>query len=314
MCRTLRITDTVHSVDDIVLIANAAAGDGESDAVEKAVTALRTGCRVDVVHTGGRAELEAALAGLDGRDLVVAGGDGSMHAAISVLYDQEILGKATIGLIPLGTGNDFARGLRIPLDPVRAAAVVLEGRATPVDILTDDSGGVVVNVVHAGVGADAGMEAKPYKSRFGRAGYAVGALIAAFGTKGHRIRVVADGDVIADGSRRVLQVAIGNGSRVGGGTELTPDADPTDGLADVLVSFAMKPLDRLAYGIHLKGGTHDERDDVRTVRAREISVSGQEFCCDTDGELAGPMPARTWKVLPQAYTMMLPTPGQEEEA
>jgi YegS/Rv2252/BmrU family lipid kinase len=301
-------------VDDIVLIANAAAGDGESDAVEKAVTALRAGCRVDVVHTSGRVELEEALAELGGRDLVVAGGDGSMHEAISVLYDEEILGKATIGLIPLGTGNDFARGLRIPLDPVRAAAVVLEGRATPVDILTDDSGGVVVNVVHAGVGADAGMEAKPYKSRFGRAGYAVGALIAAFGTKGHRIRVVADGEVLADGSRRVLQVAVGNGSRVGGGTELTPDADPTDGLADVLVSFAMKPLDRLAYGIHLRGGTHDERDDVRTTRAREISVSGQEFCCDTDGELAGPMRARTWKVLPQAYTMMLPSLTQEEEA
>jgi YegS/Rv2252/BmrU family lipid kinase len=301
-------------VDDIVLIANAAAGEGESGAVDDAAEALRDGCRVDVVYTDGLGELEQALGELAGRDLVLAGGDGSLHEAVSALYSQEILAKPTIGLIPLGTGNDFARGLRIPLDPVRAAAVVLEGRPTPVDILTDDSGGIVVNVVHAGVGADAGMEAKPYKGRFGRAGYVVGALIAAFRTQGHLIRVVADGEVLADGSRRVLQVAVGNGTRVGGGTELTPDADPTDGLADVLVSFAMKPLDRLRYGIHLKSGRHHHRDDVRTARAREVTVSGQEFCCDTDGELAGPMSSRTWTVLPQAFTMMLPTPVQEEES
>jgi diacylglycerol kinase (ATP) len=126
--------------------------------------------------------------------------------------------------------------------------------------------------------------------------------------------VVADGEVLADGSRRVLQVAVGNGTRVGGGTELTPDAVPTDGLADVLVSFAMEPLERLRYGIHLRRGRHHQRDDVRTVRAREVEVSGQEFCCDTDGELAGPMSSRTWTVLPEAFTMMLPTSAQEEES
>jgi diacylglycerol kinase (ATP) len=299
----------------MLLIANADAGSGESGAVDAAVAALRSGDRrVDVVHTGSRDELARALADLAGRDLVVAGGDGSLHEAIAALYNQEILGKPTIGLIPLGTGNDFARGLRIPLDPVRAATVVLDGLPTEVDILTDDAGGVVVNVVHAGVGADAGMEAKPYKARLGRAGYVAGALIAAIWTQGHRIRVVADDQVLADGSRRVLQVAVGNGTRVGGGTELTPDADPTDGLADVLVSFAMRPRERLLYGVHLKGGRHHERDDVHTVRAREVSVSGQEFCCDTDGELAGPMPSRTWTVLPKAFTMMVPTPDQEEES
>jgi diacylglycerol kinase (ATP) len=305
---------TVRKVEDIVMVANAGAGAGESSAVEAAADALRSSCRVQVVHTDDHNDLKHVLADLDGRDLVVAGGDGSLHAAISVLYDLGRLDRPRIGLIPLGTGNDFARGLRIPLDPVRAAAVVTAGRPTAVDILVDDADGVVVNVVHVGVGADAGMEARPYKTRFGRAGYVIGALIAAFSTKGHLIRVVADDQVLADGTRRVLQVGVGNGARVGGGTELTPDADPTDGLANVLVSFAIKPLDRLVYGLHLRGGRHDERHDVHTARARKVTVSGQEFCCDTDGELAGPMPSRTWTVLPGAFTMWLPTPEQEEES
>jgi diacylglycerol kinase family enzyme len=301
-------------VDDIVMIANAEAGDGESSAVEAAVEALRSSRRVEVVHTSDHDELKHALADLDGRTLVVAGGDGSLHAAIAVLNELGRLDEPKIGLIPLGTGNDFARGLRIPLDPGRSAAVVTGGRPTAIDILVDDADGIVVNVVHVGVGADAGMEAKPYKQRFGKAGYVVGALIAAIRTQGHLIRVTVDDQVLADGTRRVLQVGVGNGARVGGGTELTPDADPTDGLANVLVSFAIKPLDRLLYGLHLRSGRHHERHDVRTAQARKVTVSGQEFCCDTDGELAGPMHSRTWTVVPGAFTMLLPTPEQEEES
>jgi YegS/Rv2252/BmrU family lipid kinase len=305
---------TVRTVADILLIANANAGSGESAAVQAAVEALRSRRRVDVVATRAGDELDAVIAGLAGRDLVVAGGDGSLHAAVDSLYRLGRLAQPTIALIPLGTGNDFARGLRIPLDPVRAAAVVLDGRPTGVDILLDDKDGVVVNVAHAGVGADAGMEARPFKARLGRLAYVAGALIAAVRTQGHLLQVRADDQVLADGTRRVLQVGIGNGPRVGGGTRLAPDADPTDGLADVLVSFAVKPLDRLLYGVHLRRGTHDERHDVRTVQSRKITVSGQEFCCDTDGELAGPMASRTWNVLPQAFTMMLPTPDQAEES
>jgi diacylglycerol kinase (ATP) len=297
-----------------MLIANATAGGGESSAVEAAAEVLRSRRRVEVVKTAGRDDLERALAGLDGRNLVVAGGDGSLHEAVSVLHQEEMLHHPVIGLIPLGTGNDYARGLRLPLDPARAAAVVLGGREVAADILIDDAGGIVVNVVHAGVGADAGMEAEPYKGTLGRAGYVVGAFVAGFRSSGHRLRVVADDEVVADGSRRVLQVGIGNGSRVGGGTALTPGADPTDGLADVLVSFAVGRLDRFLYGAYLRMGRHHDREDVRTARARTVAVSGQEFCCDADGELDGPMTSRTWTVLPSAFRIMVPTPEQEERS
>ncbi|MBA2561056.1 MAG: hypothetical protein H0V07_14445 [Propionibacteriales bacterium] len=301
-------------MDDVLLISNADAGSSESSAVDAAVAALRRRCHVDVVATSDADALDHAVDKRAARDLVLAGGDGSLHAAIAVLRHRGELDQPTIGLIPLGTGNDFARGALIPLDPVEAAGVILDGRPTAIDIFVDDRDGIVVNSVHAGVGADAGMEARPWKARLGKAGYLVGAFVAAVKTEGHRIRVVAGDEVLADGSRRVLQVGIGNGSRVGGGTELLPDADPTDGLADVMVSFAVRPLDRLRYGIRLKNGTHDERHDVHTARAGHVTVSGEEFCCDTDGELDGPMSSRSWDVLPHAFTMMLPTPEQQQDS
>ncbi len=301
-------------MEDILLIANADAGSAEESALDDAVTALRLRCDVDVVATGDLDDLDRALGDRAGRDVVVAGGDGSLHATLTALRRRGELDQPTIGLIPLGTGNDFARGVHIPLDPSEAAGVVVDGRPANIDILVDDEDGIVVNVAHAGVGADAGKEAEPWKAKLGKAGYVVGALVAALKTQGHRVRVVAGDEVLADGSRRVLQVGVGNGTRVGGGTELTPDADPSDGLVDVLVSFSVKPLDRLQYGIRLKRGTHDERHDVRTARAARVTVSGEPFWCNTDGELAGPMSSRTWEVLPRAFTMMLPTAEQARES
>ena len=68
-----------------------------------------------------------------------------------------------VGLIPLGTGNDFARGVGIPLEPVEAAKLIVSGVPTPVDLVTDDGGGLVVNAMHVGVGAEAAIRARPLK-------------------------------------------------------------------------------------------------------------------------------------------------------
>jgi len=299
-------------VDHVLLITNAGAGSNDERAVETAAKVLREQARVDVAATCDKAELEAALSGRGDRDVVVAGGDGSLHAVVAVLRRLDDLAGPTIGLIPLGTGNDFARGVEIPLTPEAAARVILSGEPRKVDILVDDDDHVVVNAVHMGVGAEAAIEARPWKSAFGKlklgkVGYAIGAVVASSKTQGLRLRVVADGSVLADGRHRVLQVGVLNGSKIGGGTEMAPDAVTTDGLADVLVSFSVSPLGRFLYGVHLKRGTHDERHDVKVAQATSVSVTGEEFWCNADGELAGPMTSRSWSVHPKAFTMVLPS-------
>jgi len=294
-------------VERLLVITNRDAGTAEL--LDQALTVLRPAAEVEVVATSSPDELDDLLSGGSDRTLVVAGGDGSLHALVAALHRSGHLAGSVLGLIPLGTGNDFARGTGIPLDPAEAAGVVLAGRARDVDLLVDDTDSVVVNNVHVGVGAEASRKADVWKDRFarvglGRLGYPWGAALAALRPASLRLRVEADGEVVVDG--HVLQVALGNGSNVGGGTELNPEADPTDGTIDVVVSRAIGPVARLGYALHLSRGEHHRRDDVLHLSAREVRVTGEPFWCSADGEVDGPVRGRTWRLQPAAYRMLLP--------
>lgn len=302
----------------VLLITNATAGSADEAAVEAALAVLREHATVEVAATSDLADLSAALSERADREVVIAGGDGSLHAVIEALDARGELGRGdheppTVGLLPLGTGNDFSRALGLPLDAAEAAAVVGAGRAIDVDVIRDDEGGLVVNVAHVGVGAEAGDRAEPWKARFatvglGVLGYAVGAVVATVTTEGWRLQVVADGRVVASGRRRVLQVAIANGMTIGGGAVIAPRSDATDGLADLTVSYATGPLARLRYGVAMRRGRYTERDDVVHLRAREVTVIARRgtFTVNTDGELSGPLRRRTWRVESRAYRMFAP--------
>ena len=101
---------------------------------------------------------------------------------------------------------------------------------------------------------------------------------------------------------------------MGGGTELTPEADTEDGKVDVMISRAVGPLARFAYAAQLAVGRHHERDDVIYLRGTTVSVTGEEFYCAADGEINGPERQRTWHVEPAAYSMVLPRNGDAPAA
>ncbi len=288
-----------------MVITNPDSGSWDQDVVEGALDVLKAGADVDVRATADSDALGSVLEGRSGRDVVVVGGDGSLHAVVQALHRRGDLAEPVLGLIPLGTGNDLARTLEIPLDPSDAARLVLDGTARPLDILVADDDSVVVNATHVGVGADAGRAAESWKSRLGKVGYLVGALIAGLQADGLKIRVVGDDRAISSGRRRVLQVGIGNGRYVGGGTPLTPDAIVDDGFADLIVSFAVSPVPRLVYAVRLRLGRQGESPEVTTARVRRVSIEGELFSCNTDGELELPVHRRTWVVRPGAYRMVL---------
>ncbi|MGW5163264.1 diacylglycerol/lipid kinase family protein, partial [Nonomuraea wenchangensis] len=238
---------------------------------------------------------------------VVLGGDGTLHRVVAALLARGELERRQVGLIPMGTGNDLARTLGIPLDPAAAARVVLDGAPRPLDLLVEDEdGGIVLNAVHVGVGAEASRRATPLKPVLRRAAYAAGALLAGVRSKGWRLRVRVDGELVADGRRRVLMVGVGNGASIGGGTPLAPGARPDDGLADVVVSYAVSPWGRLAYGVLLRLGRHPERDDVATFRGRAVVVEGEPVPANADGELCPPAPRRSWTLRPAAWRVVAP--------
>jgi len=237
---------------------------------------------------------------------VVAGGDGSLHAVIAALHRRHEPAGAVVGLVPLGTGNDFARGAGIPLDPEQAARLIVKGDVRPVDLIVDCLGEVVVNNVHIGVGAQASHNAKAWKKPLGRLGYAVGAAIAAVNPPFVRVRIEVDGEEVTDFAHPILMVAVGNGPNVGGGAQITPEADPEDGRVDVMISLAVGPVARLGYALGFRRGRHHQREDVLYLRGSTVSISGQSFYCSADGELYGPERNRTWHVEQGAYSMPLP--------
>jgi diacylglycerol kinase (ATP) len=293
-------------VEPQLLITNADAGSNDSEALEKALTVLRRSGDVEVAATSDQGELDGVLHRRGGRRLIVAGGDGSLHAVIAALHRRNELAGTVVGLLPLGTGNDFARGLDIPLDPEEAAELVVRGEPRPVDLIVDCTGEIVVNNVHIGAGAQASRKAGKWKERLGRIGYPIGAAIAAVNPPFVRLRIEVDGEEVTDLAHPILMVAIGNGPTVGGGAEVTPEADPESGKMDVMVSFAVGPIARFAYALHLHNGEHHRRHDVRYVRGSTVSVSGQSFYCSADGEVYGPERNRTWHVEPGAFRMPLP--------
>ena len=298
------------------MITNTDAGTADEETLDRALASLFDEVSIEVTATSNPGELDGVLHRAGSRVIVVAGGDGSLHAVVAALHRRHDLAKAVIGLLPLGTGNDFARAMGIPLDTEDAARVLVDGQVRPVDLIVDELGGVVVNNVHVGAGAQASRRGSRWKERLGkigygrlnlgRAGYPIGALLSAFRPPFLRLRVEVDGEVIVDLDQPVLMVAIGNGPSVGGGAELAPEADPEDGKVDVMISRSIGPWARFAYAAHLARSRHHERDDVIYLRGERVSISGDEFYCAADGEVYGPERNRTWHVEPKAYSMVLP--------
>ncbi|MGC4110380.1 MAG: diacylglycerol kinase family protein [Nocardioides sp.] len=303
-------------MDPLLVITHDDAGTSDSERLDAALAVLREQCSVDVQTTSQPGELDGVLQRAGSRRIVVAGGDGSLHAVVAALYRRHELARAVVGLLPMGTGNDFARTLGIPLDVEEAAHVLLAGDVVPMDLIVDELGEVVVNNVHVGAGAEASRRGARIKERLGevgvgrlnlgRLGYPVGALLSAFDQHGVHLHVELDGKVVSDLDEPVLMVAIGNGANVGGGTPLTPEADPADGRVDVMVSHAVSARAKLGYALHLRRGRHHERDDVQYLRGSQVTVSGDAFWISADGELSGPERQRSWHVEPAAYSFILP--------
>lgn len=295
-------------MNPLLVVTNESAGGAADERVDEALAVLGEHADVRRVVCSERGDLDRALDSLDGRTLVVVGGDGSVHAAVGSLLDRgELSPDVPIGLVPLGTGNDLARTLGIPLDPASAARALLAGTARRLDLAVDDEGGVVVNAAHVGVGAEAAERASGLKDRLGRAAYPVGGLLAGAAATGWRLLVEVDGEPVPVDDE-VLMVGIANGRTIGGGAELAPDAEPDDGLLDVVVATSVGPLARLGFGVALRAGEHVDRDDVRVVRGRTVRVSGDAFPLNADGELSGPLTARTWTVRPGAWAALVPPP------
>jgi len=290
----------------LLAIANAAAGTADDESVDSAVATLRTAYDVELVRTSTPEDLDQALVKHpDVRGVVVLGGDGSLHAVVSAVRKADRLDSLIIGLVPLGTGNDFAATLGLPDEPDLAAGVIVADNPAPVDLIIDGDDEVVINVAHIGIGAEAAVAARPLKKLLGPIGYVAGAMIASFkgiATPGAKVGITLDGEpLFPRGS--VIQLAVGNGRFVGGGAALLPEADPSDGRLDLMVTYAGRRHRRIAYAWKLKNGEQLEHGDVVYRQGMQVAVRGDALPCTSDGELSEAATEHSWRLEAAALRM-----------
>lgn len=160
-------------------------------------------------------------------EFIVVGGDGTLHEVLNGLADPSV---CTLGLIPSGTGNDFADRMGIPLQAEKAALRILEGKKIPVDYI-EVSGTRCMNVAGLGIDVDVLERCQRGKLR-GKLKYLMSLIKSLFAFKGYKIYFESEEKTE---EREVLICAVCNGSKFGGGIKICPIADPTDGKLDVIV-------------------------------------------------------------------------------
>jgi YegS/Rv2252/BmrU family lipid kinase len=209
--------------------------------------------------------------------IVIGGGDGTLNGALPALLEA----AAPLGVLPLGTANDFARSLAIS-DVSDAIDVIVSGHTRKVDVGTVN-GTCFLNAVSIGLGPrinsdlDAGT-----KSRFGVFAYLVHALRNARTYRGMRAIVECDGEAI---SVRSIQITIGNGIHYGGGMTISADARMDDGLLRVLAIRPQSIASLLTYGPAIKSGRLEDDENLQTFAGREVIVrTRHETIVTADGE------------------------------
>lgn len=270
---------------------------------------------VTVHLTSDQQDVDAALRDLDGRRPVVVGGDGSLHLIVNRLLALG-LEEVPLGLVPLGTGNDLARGLGLPLEPAEAAAIARDGQTRPLPVLVRNDGHeVVLNNAHVGLGERAAQVAVGLKPRLKALAYPVGALVAGVRPRAQDMRVSVDGEVVAEGPIHAVVVALGPSA--GGGHRVIPDADLTVPALDVFVLSPCGLTGRLALAAAVAAGRDPRhRPGVGRWRGREVSIEHPavaELDWDVDGESRRwPTPVRL-HVRPAAWSLLSGSAGQTSE-
>jgi len=300
----------------VALLVNPVAGGGrarraaapvERALKEHGLTVKRYDTR-DLDHARALAR-EAAQAG---ETVAVLSGDGMIGAAADELRAIE---GSVLAVLPGGRGNDLARVLAIPTDPVEACAAVAEGSARPIDLgevceaRVGADGRAFVGVASAGFDSDANRIANEAPAWLGGLVYLYGALraLAAWQPARFELELRPSGERLEFSG---YSVGVANSGAYGGGMRPAPDARLDDGLLDVVVcEHVSKPRFLTSVMPRVFKGTHVELPNVQVFRAAEVEIScDRQFVMYADGDPIGELPVRA-RALTGAVMVLTPSGG-----
>jgi YegS/Rv2252/BmrU family lipid kinase len=276
------------------IILNPIAGRGRAARVEQELRGYleAEGLAFDLVRTAGRwhaAELaeQAAREGCD--HIIAAGGDGTVHEVVNGLMAASDGGQAgTLGVIPIGSGCDFAFVANVSSDLREACHQVVHGQVRVFDVglltIPGQEPRYFDNTLGLGFDAVVTVEATKVKWLRGMALYLPVVLKTIFlSLKIPRATIEYDDERL---ELPALMICVANGPREGGGFLVAPDAQPDDGLFDLNVTREVSRPAMLGLVPHFMNGTHVGREPVTTARAKRVSItSPDELVAHVDGEV-----------------------------
>jgi len=267
----------------VALVANPRSGPG-TDRAELETELSRAGA--EVVCFGLDQLDEAAAYGVD--RLVVAGGDGMLGLAA----DASRTAGVPFALVATGTANDFARGAGLPLEPVEACRLAVQGRRLRTLDVARMDGRPFLNTASIGLSVLAADRAVPLKRVLGRFAYMLGAARAGLTASPVRCRITCDGEELFAG--KAWQAIVANSGRFGAGSSVE-EADPGDGLLDATVIPAGSRLRLPGYAYAMRTGAIARAGDARHGRGRLLGLEvPDELAYNVDGELVRHGSANFW--------------------
>jgi len=286
---------------DLCLIVNPTAGAGRAakllGAVEAELRGMGLRFRVERTSSMEHARECSRRAAAAGEVVAAMGGDGLTGAVAGELRD----GAGVLAVLPGGRGNDFARKLGIPSDPV-AACALLRGPERRIDLAAVGEG-TYLGILSAGLDSDANRLANENTLPLGTAVYAYAALRALAAWKTAHWTVTIDGETREfDG----YSVAVSNSGVYGSGMFLVPDARMDDGLLDVVLAEALPKRRYLANVPKVFKGTHVDEPGLTFLSGRRVSFhADRPFTAYADGDPIAELPA-TVEVVPGTLRVLAP--------
>lgn len=265
-----------------MLLNPQAGGCDDPGELEARLTADLPDARVESSGSADEAR-EIVEAGLDAgcATVVAVGGDGTVHSVLNALGPE--FDRAALAILPLGTANDLARSLSVPLDLSEAVEAVAAGRTRRLDVVEvrahgDGGDGEDVRYfANVATGGFAGQVREDLdeddKSRWGPLSYVRAGLEQMGDIDRWRVEMELEGEPASvGGPQTIVNVVVANGSRAGGNLPVAPDADPGDGLLDVVWIREGSTAELGALAAKMAAGHHLDEDRVETARARSVRV------------------------------------------
>ena len=243
---------------------------------------------------------------------MVVGGDGSVNEVVNGLGGSE---DVEVAVIPRGTGWDFVRTFDIPRELDAAIDIALSGETREIDLgratyrtwAGEEAHSTFANVASAGIsGAIAQRANESSKALGGKVSYYWATLAVFFGWQTGEMQVTVDGE---SRSGRMIDAMICNGRYLGGGMMMCPEAEPDDGLFDVLLIGDVTKRDLAFVLPKTYKGKHLPHPRLEVLRGSSVVVESHEpLPIELDGEQPGTTPVR-FEVVPRALRLRVPATG-----